>query len=63
VADECCDTSFDLVVASTDVPEVAPPTFLASANGPVHPVARSTPAPTVLALPPPSLERTTVLLI
>lgn len=63
VSDECCETSPSLVVASTDVPEVVPPT---PQTGPVASLLSSerwTPVASVRPLPPLSLERTTVLLI
>jgi hypothetical protein len=63
VADECCDSSPELVMASTDVPEVAPPSLLTGVVGPVHPGERSTPVAAVRTPLPPSLDRTTVLLI
>jgi hypothetical protein len=63
VADECCDTSFDLVVASMDVPEVAPPTLQNSPNGHVLPGEQSTPVAPVRTPPLPSPHQTTVLLI
>jgi hypothetical protein len=61
-ADECCDSSPGLVVASTDVPKVAPPVLQVRSIVPA-PTEHTTPAATVRTLPPPSLERTTVLLI
>ena len=62
-ADECCDSSPELVAASTDVPEVAPPTLQTSTASPALPGAQSMPAAAARRLPPPSLDRSTVLLI
>jgi len=63
VADECCDAGPDLVLASTDVPEVAPPTLQTRAVSPVLPGEHTTPVAAVRTLPPLPLDRTTVLLI
>ncbi len=63
VSDECCDSSPALVVASTDVPEVAPPSLQASLPGAVLPGERSAPVAVVRTPPPLALDRTTVLLI
>jgi hypothetical protein len=62
-ADECCGSSPELVAASTDVPEVAPPTLQARTASPVLPGAQSMPAAAARTLLPPSLDRSTVLLI
>jgi hypothetical protein len=62
-ADECCDTSPELLVAATDVRQVTPPSPEASPAGPVFAGERSVSVPAVRALAPPSLDRTTVLLI
>jgi hypothetical protein len=61
-ADECCNSP-DLVVASTDVPEVSPPTLQAGPAGHVLPGERSVLVTAASPLPPPALSRTTVLLI
>jgi hypothetical protein len=63
VADGCCDGSPSLVFASTEVPEVTPPTFQDSHIGHVPLAQKSTPVAAVPASPSPSLDRTTVLLI
>ena len=63
VADECCDDAPELVLASTDVPEVAPPSLQAGPVALERPANRSVPVADVRLFPPPSLDRTTVLLI
>ena len=63
VADECCDSSADLVLASTDVPEVAPPTLQTSHVGNGLTGEQSMPVAAVRMPPSPQLDRTTVLLI
>ena len=63
VADECCDTSPDLVLASTDVPEVAPPTLQTGHIGHVLPGQSSMSVDATQAPPPHPPDRTTVLLI
>jgi hypothetical protein len=62
-ANDCCDSSPELVVASTGVPEVAPPTLQTSAVSPALRGEQSTPVAAARTLPPLSLDRTTVLLI
>jgi hypothetical protein len=63
VADACCDDSPELVLASTEIPEVAPPTLLEGHVRETPLVGSSTPVTAVPVRPPPSLDRTTVLLI
>jgi hypothetical protein len=62
-ADECCDDAPELVLASTDVPEVARPALQAGPVALEGPANRSVPVADVRLFPPPSLDRTTVLLI
>lgn len=62
-AHECCDDDPELVLASTDVPEVARPALQAGPAALEGPVNRSAPTADVRLFPPPSLDRTTVLLI
>ncbi|MCG6922020.1 MAG: hypothetical protein LJF15_13195 [Acidobacteria bacterium] len=63
IGDECCDGSSTLVFASTEVPEVLPPTLQGGHIGHVPPAEQSRPVVAVPAAPSPSLDRTTVLLI
>jgi hypothetical protein len=63
VADECCDSSPNLVLASTDVREIAPPTVQASHVEHVPSAKKTKPVAPGPASPSPSLDRTTVLLI
>jgi hypothetical protein len=63
VADECCDTAPVLVVAHTDVPEVAPPTLQAGPVADLLPSERSTDVAAVRTPPPVPLDQKTVLLI
>lgn len=64
VADECCKDGVDLVVVSTEVPELGPPVLQASPGGPLRVGVEMTPVVGVSAWPPlASLDRTTVLLI
>lgn len=62
-AGECCETGPDLVLANSDVPEIAPPTPQASPIRPTLPGERSACAAVVRTPPPLALDRTTVLLI
>ena len=62
-AHECCDDAPELVLASTDVPEVARPALQAGPVALERPASRSVPVADVRVFPPPSLDRTTVLLI
>ena len=63
VGDECCGDAPELVLASTDVPEVAPPTLQASHIGHGPSGEQSVPVAAIRTPPSPSLDRTTVLLI
>jgi len=62
-ADECCDDAPDLVLASTDVPEVAAPALQVDHVAPAQPSVRATLVAATHAPPPPPPDRTTVLLI
>jgi hypothetical protein len=63
VADECCEIGPELVVASTDVPEVAPPTLQTGHIGHVLPGESSMSVDATQAPAPHPPDRTTVLLI
>jgi hypothetical protein len=62
-ANECCDDAPDLVLASTDVPEVAGPALQADHVAPARPSVRATLVAATHAPPPHPPDRTTVLLI
>ena len=61
--DECCDDSPELVLVSTDVPEVAPPTLQGGVAVPALVTGRALSVDVIHAPPPHPPDRTTVLLI
>ena len=64
VADECCDGAPELVLASTDVPEVAAPVLQTDHVALCSAAACASPMPDASVAPPPHPpDRTTVLLI
>jgi len=63
VADECCDDAPELVLASTDVPEVPAPALQDDHVAVARPPARATEVAATHAPPPHPPDRTTVLLI
>jgi hypothetical protein len=60
---ECCESSPDLVLACTAVPELAAPAHVSSHPRPVFPVEPPASVAVFRTLPPLPFERTTVLLI
>jgi len=63
VGDECCGDAPELVLASTDVPEVAPPTLQSGHAVPALVTGRAQPVDVTHTPPPHPPDRTTVLLI
>jgi len=63
VADECCDDAPELVLASTEVPEVAPPTQQSCTAAVARSVGQLRSVDSTHAPPPHPPDRTTVLLI
>jgi hypothetical protein len=62
-AAECCEDGPQLVVASTEVPELSPPVLQSAPLESLQADAEPASVTAVPHLPPPSLDRTTVLLI
>ncbi len=63
VADDCCDDAPELVLAATEVPEVAPPALQGVHAVTTLAVGRAVPIVATDAPPPHPPDRTTVLLI
>ncbi len=63
VAEECCDATPDLVVASLDTSKVTPPVLEVAHTPSTYPSVRTAVVTTARSLPPLPLDRTTVLLI
>jgi hypothetical protein len=63
VADECCGDATELLLASTDVPEVAAPMLQGGHAAMAEVPARAVPVNAIDAPPPHPPDRTTVLLI